>query len=176
MKWTWVQVWALGLAALLLPAVMGCRTGTGNAATGAAVALAACEATRQDARTAPWLELAGEVFITFGASEPPTPEALGAALRAVTARAWTTIETDAIWALTLVVYEEIYRPDMTLEQAARVRTTLGVIGTALQRGARCAAPPTGAQAQQAARTGPVPWQTGVAVGEAVAAELRRGWQ
>lgn len=136
------------LIAILIVATPGCKTNTGTSLTGAAVALASCEAAKEHPRIAPWMNLTGEVFLGFAATDPPSPAELAATLRAVTEHVFTSIETDAIWALTVGVYDLVWRAEMTPQRREEVRTSLAVIGTALKRGSLCARPGADAAAQR----------------------------
>lgn len=155
---------------LLTPLLLGltaCKSPTGNTLTGAAIALASCQAVRADARLVPWLTLSGDVFLTFASNEPPAPGVLREQLQQVSSYVFTTPEADAIWAVTMVAYESVWSIDMTAERRQQVKDTLAVIGNSLKAGLPCAT------TQQALSYRPINSFDVSAITDAVTAEFNK---
>jgi hypothetical protein len=137
------------IASALVPVlIVGCKS-VPDPITFGAVQLAACIAAENKPALAPYLRLAGEVFIEFSGGEPPTPEAIRAALTNIPAPGLSPSESQLVWLASVGAYSAVYRPGMSELSKDRLRDVLQGIGLALQDGAKCA--PSTAQSGKAAK-------------------------
>ena len=129
---TWM--WCSGI--LLGTMIAGCSTVTSVAPV--AVEVAACQLASSKPYSAPFLKLAGEVFLEFSGGEAPTPTALESALEKIPGTQLTPTESRAVWAVFVLAYKSIYSPNMSETKQEELRDALQRIGVALLSGSDCA--------------------------------------
>lgn len=155
---------ATALACLVLA---GCKTAPPSPLITLGVQASACALAQSKPESVPYIKLAGEVFVEFSGGELPSPDALSVALSDLPGGTLTSSQQQLVWLGAVAAYQLIYRPDLTEEQADKIRTTLQRIGLALKSGAEC-----GSNPKLFARDLPVAPQDFSQVSRAVAEALR----
>jgi hypothetical protein len=128
------------LAAVM--ALCGCQSPVVDVVAPPAVGAAACALVSRQPAAAGYVKLVGATLTDLGSGQPPSPEALHAALAEVPAGALERSVALAVWSGAVGAYAALYDASATAAQRQRLAAILSGLGAALHGAAVNCAPTT----------------------------------